>query len=251
MSASSCRHPIRRFSSWARAFVFVAINATLPVLAQSAASDATSLQPNTMRARVAACTACHGEQGKAGPDGYYPRLAGKPSEYLYHQLLNFRDGLRQYRPMTHLLAGLPDDYLREIAAYFADQHVPYAPPPRPAASADMLEHGRLLATQGDSARGLPACSACHGAALSGLSPAIPGLLGLPRDYIGAQIGGWKNGLRRAAEPDCMADVAKKLTPEDIGALSAWLSSRPIVEPYEPDLAGSLDLPAECGSQAQR
>jgi len=219
--------------------------------APAAAQDAVTLRPGTMQARVAACTACHGEQGKAGPDGYYPRLAGKPAGYLYHQLLNFRDGVRQYRPMAHLLAGLPDAYLREIAAYFADQHVPYPPPVRPAVSAGMLEQGRVLAMQGDPARGLPACVACHGAALSGLDPAIPGLLGLSRDYIGAQIGGWKNGLRHAAAPDCMADVANKLTPQDIGALSAWLSSRPVVEPYAPDPAGSTDLPAECGSQVQR
>lgn len=251
MSASSCRYQVSGFLRWAVGLALVVINGVLPVLAQTAALDAMPLQPNTMRARVAACTACHGEQGKAGADGYYPRLAGKPSAYLYHQLLNFRDGLRQYRPMTHLLTGLPDDYLREIAAYFGDQHVPYPAPVRAAVSADMLAHGRVLATQGDPARGLPACVACHGVALSGLSPAIPGLLGLPRDYIGAQIGGWKNGLRRAAEPDCMADVAQKLTPEDIAALSAWLSSHPITEPYEPAPAGAINLPVQCGSQAQR
>jgi len=151
--------------------------------------------------------------------------------------------------MAHLLDGLPDDYLREMAAYFADQHVPYPPPAAPGVSAAVLEQGRLLATQGDPQRGLPACAACHGAAFSGLAPAIPGLLGLPRDYIAAQIGGWKNGLRRAAEPDCMAAIADQLTPQDIGALSAWLASRPIVEPYQPDPAGSADLPVECGSQA--
>jgi cytochrome c553 len=123
---------------------------------------------------------------------------------LYHQLLNFRDGLRQYRPMTHLLTGLPDAYLRDMADFFAEQHVPYPPPPRPTASPAMLEHGRVLALQGDASRGLPACVACHGARLNGLAPAIPGLLGLPRDYIGAQIGGWINGLRRAARPKTSA-----------------------------------------------
>ncbi|MCR2683482.1 c-type cytochrome, partial [Salmonella enterica] len=85
-------------------------------------------------------------------------------------------------------------------------------------SAATLEAGRKLALSGDAARGLPACAACHGASLGGVLPAIPGLLGLPRDYVGSQIGSWKNGLRRAAAPDCMADIAHKLTPEDIGAL---------------------------------
>ena len=32
-----------------------------------------------MAERTRACTACHGDQGRAGPDGYYPRLAGKPA----------------------------------------------------------------------------------------------------------------------------------------------------------------------------
>lgn len=225
--------------------------AAFAFMATSAHADETVLRPDTMAARVAACTACHGEQGRAGADGYYPRLAGKPQDYLLHQLLNFRDNRRQYRPMTHLLVGLPDDYLREIAGYFAEQHAPYPRPTRPDVSAATLEAGRKLALNGDAARGLPSCAACHGAALSGVAPAIPGLLGLPRDYIGSQIGGWKNGLRHAAAPDCMADIAKKLTPEDIGALAAWLSSQPVVEPYVPEPAGSIKLPVECGSQAQR
>ena len=49
---------------------------------------------DTMAQRTLACTACHGEQGRAGPDGYYPRLAGKPAGYLYNQLVNFREGRR-------------------------------------------------------------------------------------------------------------------------------------------------------------
>ena len=38
-----------------------------------------------MAERTRACTACHGEQGRAGPDGYYPRLAGKPAGYLFNR----------------------------------------------------------------------------------------------------------------------------------------------------------------------
>lgn len=215
-----------------------------------AQSDAV-LRPDTIQARVAACTACHGEQGRAGADGYYPRLAGKPQDYLFNQLLNFRDGQRQYRPMTHLLSGLPNDYLYEIAGYFADQHVPYPEPARADAPKAVLERGQMLALQGDVQRKLPACTACHGASLGGVAPAVPGLLGLPRDYISAQIGSWRNGLRRAAAPDCMAEIAHKLKPEDIAALAAWLSTRPVPQPYLPELEGSITLPLECGSLTQR
>ncbi len=74
--------------------------------AGAAARQPATLKPGTMEACVAACTACHGEQGRAGTDGYYPCLTGKPQEYLYHQLLNFRDKRRQY-PAHAAPAGQP------------------------------------------------------------------------------------------------------------------------------------------------
>jgi cytochrome c553 len=215
------------------------------------AADTAALNPDSMAARLAACTFCHGKQGRAGPDGYYPRLAGKPQAYLYHQLLNFRENRRRYPPMQHLLENLPDAYLYEIAGYFASQQVPYPPPERQNEAPSVLEAGRTLALHGDTRRNLPACIACHGASLGGVAPAIPGLLGLPGDYIVSQLGGWKNSLRHATPPDCMADIANKLTSADIRALSAWLAAQPIAEPYGPEPAGSIKLPVECGSQAQR
>ncbi len=40
--------------------------------------------------------------------------------------------------------------------------------------------------------------------MTGRAPFIPGLLGLPRDYLNAQLGAWRNGQRHASPPDCMA-----------------------------------------------
>ncbi|MFM8589593.1 MAG: c-type cytochrome, partial [Limnohabitans sp.] len=47
---------------------------------------------DTLAERVKACTACHGEQGRAGLDGCYPRLVGKPTGYLYQQSLILAQG---------------------------------------------------------------------------------------------------------------------------------------------------------------
>ena len=153
---------------------------------------------DSMAQRVLACTACHGDQGRAGPDGYYPRLAGKPAGYLHHQLLNFRDGRRHYGLMTRMLEPLSDAYLLEIAQHFAAQDAPYPPPAATlAAPATLLARGRQLALQGDAGKKLPACASCHGSALTGVLPATPGLLGLPRDYLSAQLGAWVHGQRRA------------------------------------------------------
>ena len=79
---------------------------------------------DTMAQRTLACTGCHGPQGRSGPDGYYPRLAGKPAGYLYNQLVNLQQGRRNYPLMQNLLAPLDDAYLRTMADYFAGLEIP-------------------------------------------------------------------------------------------------------------------------------
>lgn len=199
-----------------------------------------------MAQRVLACTGCHGKEGRAASDGYYPRIAGKPAGYLYNQLLNFRDGRRNYALMAKLVAPLDDAYLREIAAHFAALDLPYPvqAPLRPDAA--RLERGERLANRGDPQRDIPACMQCHGKALTGIAPAIPGLLGLPPDYINAQLGAWRTGQRAAQSPDCMAQIAKRLAPEDIGALSHWLAAQPVPAQGHPLPTRSAALPLACG-----
>jgi cytochrome c553 len=182
-----------------------------------------------MAQRTLACVACHGEQGRAGPDGYYPRLAGKPAGYLYHQLLNFRDGRRHYGLMTRMVDVLSDDYLMEIARHFAAMQVPYPPPTPPASPppADVLARGRTLVLQGDETQRLPACVQCHGQRLTGALPDVPGLLGLPQDYLTAQLGGWRTGQRRAHAPDCMGSIVQRLSDRDAYAVVTWLALQPV------------------------
>ena len=222
---------------------FLALALTASALAALPASAAPPFE-DSMAQRVLACTGCHGPQGRAAPDGYYPRIAGKPPVYLYNQLLNFRDGRRRYGLMTGLLAPLDDAYLREIADHFAALDVAYPPPQPPKESAAVVEQGRLLVVQGDPARRIPACVQCHGEAMMGVAPSIPGLLGLPRDYLNAQLGAWRTGTRRAQAPDCMHEVAKALTPQDISAVSAWLAAQPAFGKPAPTLP--RPLPLDCG-----
>ena len=180
-----------------------------------------------MAQRTLACTSCHGREGRAGPDGYYPRIAGKPEGYLYNQLLHFRDGRRHYGLMAGLLEPLSNDYLQEIACHFAQQDVPYPQPPASTRPPAVLQRGRALALQGDAERRLPACASCHGKALTGVQPDVPGLLGLPRDYLNAQLGAWRTGQRRAHAPDCMAEIARRLSADDVSAVTAWLAAEPV------------------------
>lgn len=223
--------------------------AALSALPSAHAADATAplRVPNTLAQRALACTGCHGPQGRATPTGYLPRIAGKPAGYLHQQLLSFRDGRRQHDGMARLLQNLTDDYLKALAGHFAALELPYpAPPPRPVEETSAAL-GRQLVQQGDAGRGLPACVQCHGTAMTGVSPAIPGLLGLPRDYLVAQLGAWRTGARRATAPDCMADLARRLQPQDIGAVADWLSTQPLPADTRPAAALAQPLPVACGS----
>ncbi|WP_432761332.1 c-type cytochrome [Rhizobium mayense] len=204
--------------------------------------------PDTMAARVQACTPCHGAEGRGTNDPYFPRLAGKPSGYLYHQLLAFKNDRRKYPPMNYLLEFLPDDYLKKIGDYFAEQRPDLPPAAVSDLSKSVLQHGEDLATQGDMERGIPACVSCHGSSLTGMEPAIPGLLGLRAAYISAQLGGWRYGTRTAIAPDCMQIVAGHLTEDDVRAVAAWLAQRPAPADASPAPQASFALPFACGSQ---
>lgn len=217
------------------------------VLASCVAQAAPRFE-DTMAQRLQACTACHGLQGRATPDGYQPRLAGKPAGYVFHQLLNFREGRRDYGPMTSLVDPLSDAYLQEIGEYFASLDVAYPPPQAPTATPATLRRGEQLVRQGDASRGTPACQQCHGEAMMGVAPDIPGLLGLPRDYLNAQLGAWRGGKRHAQAPDCMAQVAISLSADDIDALSQWLAAQAVPAHAKPmpEWPAGRKMPLPCG-----
>jgi len=207
--------------------------------------------PDTLEQRLKACALCHGDDGEGlVKNEYYPRLAGKPAQYLYNQLINFRDRRREYPLMNYMVAFQSDTYLFEIASHYAKLQPPF-PKPSTRAGAQELALGGKLVNEGDPARKLPACVSCHGKALTGLEPAVPGLLGLYPPYIAAQMGAWKDNKRHAMAPDCMHEVAQLLTPTDFSAITAWLVAQPVPANPKPAPAGSLTLPLECGGMTKK
>lgn len=217
---------------------------TLSLLAGVAAAQTAS--DTGMKDRVAACTACHGEHGIQLEDGYVPRIHGKPAGYLYNQLVNYQAYRRRNASMNHMVGHLSHAYLYEIAQYFATQHPPY-PPAAPEPSPALARRGEQLVREGDPEAGVPACAACHGERLTGVQPNTPGLVGLPRQYIMAQLGAWQVGTRHAAAPDCMARIAARLDGNDLEAVAAWLAARPVPANTRPASEPIAEPPLECGS----
>ena len=238
-----------RLAAFAAAWWFAAAGAAAhQALAVPAARDAaTAAVTDSMAQRMQACVVCHGKEGRATNDGYFPRIAGKPAGYLYNQLVNFQKGRRTNRAMSHLLQNLSDDYLREIARYFASLDLPYPPAQPDAMPAADARRAEQLVREGIPERKLPACVHCHGQAMAGRLPAMPGLLTLPRDHLLRQFGAWREGSRRADAPDCMAEIARRLTPDEIALVSTWLSSRTLPTGIHPEPAATEPLPMDCGS----
>lgn len=215
-------------------------------LAVLSAQPALALQ--RMDERVAACAACHGEQGRSQTEHYYPSIAGKPAQYLFNQLRHFRDGRRANVVMAGLLAQLDDDYLRHMADYYAAQT------PKLAAREDMPDQqaaarAQRLVKQGDTQARIPACTKCHGEQLHGRLPAIPGLIGLSAEYISAQMGAWREGVRRSGEPDCMAEIARRMSAQQITEVSAWFAGQAASQTDRPAPASQTALPMNCFAES--
>ena len=92
----------------------------------------------------------------------------------------------------------------------------------------VLERGRQLVLEGDTALKVPACIACHGERLTGVQPSIAGLPGQPRDYINAQFGTWRN--HSAPRPRARLHGRDRQSPEPgrrRRAVSSWIAQRPL------------------------
>ena len=85
--------------------------------------------------------------------------------------------------------------------------------------------------------------------MTGVEPAVPGLLGLPRDYLVAQLGAWRTGMRAAQKPDCMATLAQRLQPQDITAVADWLAAQPLPASTSAAPRPPATWPMPCGSTA--
>lgn len=204
---------------------------------------------DSMTERLRACAGCHEQaqsvepQALAGAANYAPSIKGKPVEYLYQQLLNYREGRRLNKVMNQMLANLSTDYLHEIASHYARQAVETQPLESSSQSAERAEYARQLVQQDNPEQ--PACAACHGADLRGNNTAIPSLRGLSAAYITAQLGAWQTDTRHARQPDCMRDVAKSLSGDDIDAVAHWIAAASDTQlpPGEPPDT----LPLPCGA----
>ena len=172
------------------------------------------------QAKAAVCGACHGPDGNS-PAPNFPKLAGQGERYLTKQMHDIKDGKRTVLEMTGLLTNLSDQDLADLAAYFASQKGSVG-----AADPKLVARGEQLFRGGNLEKGLPACTGCHSPNGAGNAAAgFPHLSGQHATYIAKQLTDFrKEEAGRANDGDAMTmrTIARKLSDEDIAALSSYI-----------------------------
>jgi cytochrome c553 len=169
--------------------------------------------------KAAACGACHGMDGNSS-DAQYPKLAGQSETYIVRQLGNFKGGKRQNPIMLGMATPLSEQDMHDIGAYFASK----AALPG-VADESLVARGQQLYREGDTARGLPACMACHGIDGRGNPGAgFPQLTSQHAQYVEATLKSWHDGTTWGddAHARIMPAIARKLDDKDIAALASYI-----------------------------
>jgi cytochrome c553 len=180
------------------------------------AGDATAGQE-----KASTCVACHGLDGNS-TDPANPKIAGQNARYIERHVKLIKSGTREAATMLEFAQPLSDQDIADIAAYYATQKV------RAGNAEDeaLALKGQALYRGGNS-QGLPSCMGCHGPSGKGNpGSAYPAIGGQHSSYTKTQLERFRAGQiwgeADAPGTAIMSQVAKKLTDEEIAALSAYL-----------------------------
>lgn len=186
------------------------------------------------QSKAGACAACHGLDGNAMQQNA-PRIAGMPERYIAEQLHLFKSGQR-----TSGLAGVMAPFasmlsaqdMRDVGAWYAKQAAgagvadDTAIADGPNKGLKFYQLGERLFRNGDAARGVPACMACHGPSGAGNpGPSYPALHGQDSAYVARRLEEYRAGTTAYTSPahfNLMADVTKALTDEEIQSLASYV-----------------------------
>ena len=161
------------------------------------------------------CTMCHGARGVSPADS--PNLAGQYATVVYKQLRDYKSGARTNAVMQPLVAGLSDQDMRDLAAYYA--YLPPLPPEHPASAGPPP----AIVVSGAPMRNIPPCGACHGGPDNKAGSAW--LEGQPEAYLLAQLRGFASGARHNDISEQMRNIARRMTPAEIEQAARYYASR--------------------------
>jgi len=167
------------------------------------------------------CAACHAPDGNSVASAN-PKLSGQFAEYLDKQLRNFKaqggkKAARENAIMSGMVAALTEADMRAVAAYYAAQ----ALRPATASDKDRAALGQKVWRGGIAAKGVAACSGCHGPDGAGIPGLYPRLSGQFPEYVEAQLKLFRAGARANDPNGMMRGVAARMSDAEIRAVAEY------------------------------
>ena len=175
--------------------------------------------PAAGQSKSAICVACHSVDGNSMVPTF-PKIAGQHADYMVKQLHDFKSGGRSDPTMLPMVAGLNDQDMADLAAYYASQ----TPAIGSAGNEEKAARGKQIFLGGDASKGLAACMACHGPNGAGMAGAqFPALKGQHSAYTTKALKDFRSGARANDAGKMMRDVAARMSDSDIEAVAEFIA----------------------------
>jgi cytochrome c553 len=192
----------------------LALAATASPAAEPAAAAPDPAKGAAISAGV--CAACHTNDGSRG-SAANPIIQGQHPDYIVKQLAEFKAGKRDNPVMRAMAAPLSEADMKNVAAFYAGKQAK----PGFAKNKELVAIGEKIYRGGIADRSVPACSGCHGPSGAGIPAQYPRLAGQHADYIEAQLGAFRGGVRR--NNPAMSAIAAKLNDREIKAVADYVA----------------------------
>lgn len=182
-----------------------------------AAFAAQAGDPEAGRAKSTTCIACHGADGNSANPAW-PNIAGQHANYIVAQLKAYKDGTRVDPLMAGMVAGLSEQDMKDLAAFYAAQPIAQLE-----ADPELVELGQRIYRGGNAESGVTACIACHGPTGRG-NPAAswPSLAGQHAAYTAEELREYRAGNRVTDMGGMMRDIARRMTDAEIEAVASYV-----------------------------
>ena len=207
-----------RMKSLATSALLAATLALMNGAAFAAAAAAPAFKADAAKGQqlAASCGACHTQDGSRGIPAN-PILAAQHPEYITKQLIEFKSGKRKNAIMMGMAAGLSEEDMKHIAAFYASKTAKpgFARDPKTVALGEQIYRGGIVA------KAVPACSGCHSPNGAGIPSQYPRLNGQHAEYTEAQLQAFRSGLR--GNNAQMMAISAKMNDAEMKAVADYLA----------------------------
>jgi cytochrome c553 len=164
------------------------------------------------------CDTCHAASIE---NTEFPSLHGQNANYLYKQLRDYKSGNRVNAIMAGMAAGLGNQDMADIAAWYSQQPAVGFAQSVSASSDDTIR----LVERGDPRRLLTPCEVCHAKGGEGTTIDNPVLAGQKAGYLENSLLAFQTGARHNDLYQRMRLLSKSLTRDEIHLIASYYASK--------------------------